>query len=197
MKFRRSRTGRIDGYHLDAPSSWIAIPLPPSPEYADQLAAELSPTPELVHELAMHFKGVVAEATEDQHLGVALWIADPERPIAYALLVVDFVVPDQGEAFDVETLLEIARTSEAPAGVERLSRRVERVDLPAGPAVVQREIVAAAPGGEVEERIKYTVFPAGAVEALALAFAGPHLQLGERLDAEARIIAESLKVELA
>jgi len=197
MKFKRSFAGRIDNYHLDAPDTWIGVPLPPPAGYADRLAHELAPTPDLASELVLHFKGVVAELTADQHLGVALWIADPDRPVACAALVVDFVVPDEGVEFSADSLFDIARTSTAPDDTERLSREVEKVDLPAGPAVVQREIIAALPGGEVEERIKYTVFPPRATEALSLAFAGPHLHLGERLDAEARIIAESLMVGLA
>jgi len=197
MKLRRSSSsGRIDSYHLDAPGTWIGVPLPPPVDFADRLAGELAPTPDLVPELVAHFKGVISEATADPHFGVALWIADRERPVAYALLVVDVVVPDADLPFDVETLYDIARTSSAPDGIERLSRDVERVDLPAGPAVLQREIVAAEPGGEIEERIKYTVFPPKGAEALALAFAGPHLHLGERLEADARVIAESLQVGL-
>ena len=198
--FKRSRAGRIDAYDLGAPATWYAVPQPTPAGFADELTDHLvgllddgeQHRVEVLH----HVKGVVAEVTAEPHLGVAVWAPDPARPVLCAAMFVDFVVPDDSVGFDAETLLDIARNAGPPAGAERLSRSVELVELPAGAAVLQRDIVADQPGGEVEENIKYTVFPPGAVEALSLAFAGPHLNLGELLEADAQAIAASLTVEL-
>ena len=198
--FRRSRTGRIEAYDLGAPGTWHAVPQPTPAGFADELTDHLiglldDGEPHR-SEVLQHVKGVVAEVTAEPHLGVAVWAPDPARPVLCAAMLVDFIVPDEGIGFDAETLLEIARNAAPPPDVERLSRSVELVELPAGAAVVQRDIIADRPGGEVEENIKYTVFPPGAVEALSIAFAGPHLSLGELLEADAQAIAESLTVEL-
>ena len=200
MKFKKQHTGRIDAYHLGAPDTWVGVPQPTPPDFADELTdhlvGRLDDGQRHRADVLQHVKGVVAELTEQESLGVAVWVPDTDRPVLAAAMVVDFVVPSPGVAFDAATLLEIARSSTPPDGVERLSRSVELVELPAGPAVVQREIVADLPGGEVEENIKYTVFPPKAAEALAISFASPHLELGERLEADALAIAESLTVEL-
>jgi hypothetical protein len=132
-----------------------------------------------------------------QELGV--WVPDRKIPEVAGVLMVDLVLGDEGH----EASRDYYRSRIDPdqrTGLTVFSRAVEDVELPAGPALLVRELVVQhqpPESGEdeiVEEYTSYTVFPPGCIDALELTFWTPSLELGDDMAADAAAIVDTLTV---
>jgi hypothetical protein len=197
MSWRKKPRTRIDEWDLGAPDGWYAMPLEESPGWHSDLAESLVADPIRRELLAQQLKGMRAEVLEVRALwlGLAAWIPAPDESPVCAGLGAEVVVDSPGEVVDRDRLRK--DLEEYPLrGMIQHQRTLVDVDLPAGPALLQHDVVSDERTGEIEERIIYHVFPPGADEGIRLTFVTPNLHLGERLAEEADRIAESLVVKL-
>lgn len=132
-----------------------------------------------------------------QELGV--WVPNRDVPEVVGVLLVDLVLGDEGYEASRDFYRSVI-DADRRTGCTVYSRTVEDVEVPAGPALLVREVLVQhqPPGsGEdeiVEERTIYAVFPPGCTDALELMFWTPSLELGDDMAADAAAIVDTLTV---
>lgn len=196
MRRQAERFRLVDGIDLAAPDTWHPVPHPVPDGWSAALAADLVQDEDTRLALQLQVGLLAEEISRVEHLAAGVWIPDPSNGVACGAVAVDLVVADAREDLTRDRLREAVRQADRPEIVTHL-RTFEDLDLPAGPALLCREIVGAVPNGEVEEHLIFTVFPPGASEALELTFVSSHLELGEQFEEDAAAIAENLQVRLA
>lgn len=125
----------------------------------------------------------------------------PDRsvPDVVGLMTVDWVLPDEGQPLDLSYyhgLVEPDRRS----GHTVFGRHVDEVEVPAGPALLVREVIARRDSHwfpwrkALQENVIYTVFPPCCSDALELTFVTFALERGEEFAADAAAVLDTLRV---
>jgi hypothetical protein len=141
------------------------------------------------------------ELIADLHLLLGVWVPDRSVPEIAGLMTVDWVLPDEGRLLDrcyYRGLIDPDRRR----GHIVFNRRVDEVEVPAGPALLVREVIARRDSRwlpwrkTLQENVIYTVFPPGCSDALELTFVTFALDRGEELAADATAMLDTLHVTL-
>lgn len=192
----------LGSYELSAPSTWASIPvIEDDPAWAPEAAALLCDSEAAQAVLATRLERTRSKLIADPHLLLGVWVPDRSVPDVAGFMTVDWVLPDEGRLLDrsyYRSLLEPDRRS----GHTAFSRHVDEVEIPAGPALLVREVIARRHSDwlpwrkTLQENVIYTVFPPGCSDALELTFVTFALERGEELAAEATTVLDSLRVTL-
>jgi hypothetical protein len=190
---------------LSTPDTWASIPvIEGDPGWAQKAAALLcdgEPAQAAQAALAARLERTHPELITDLHLLLGVWVPDRSVPDLAGVMTVDWVLPDEGQLLDrryYRSLIDPDRRR----GHIVFSRQVDEVDVPAGPALLVREVIArrASPWlpwrRTLQENVIYTVFPPGCSDALELTFITFALDRGEDLTADAATMLETLRIVL-
>lgn len=184
------------------PESWHTIPATPDTSgWERTVAGALCDGDENREVLEYRLRVAHPNLISDSHQHVAVWVPDRSVPEVAGVVFVDLVLPDPGRGLDREYYRGLIDPDQR-TWCTVFSRTVEDVELPAGPALLVREVIAQRePVGSdeaemAEEHTIYTVFPAGCSDALELMFWTPSLHLGADLAANAAAIMDTLSVVL-
>jgi len=193
----------IADFQIALPRTWAVIPAMP-----DEGDWSLAVADKLCNNAAAHKKLAIGLMTAhrkligpDPHVLVAVWVPDPSTGDGQGLLTVDWMLPDPG------TILDRAYYRESIARIRRpnltiLQQRIDDIDVPAGPAVRERERVSRSSGRlfsrreTVFENVIYTVFPPGSTDALQLTFSTDAIDLAGAMSADAEAALATLNILL-
>lgn len=192
----------LGSYELRAPDTWASIPvIEGDPGWAQAAATLLCDGESAKAALAARLEGTHPELIADPHLLLGVWVPDRSVPDIAGLMTVDWVLPDEGRPLDRDyyrSLVDPDRRS----GHTVFDRYVDEVDVPAGPTLRVREVIARRGSHwfpwrkELQENVIYTVFPPGCSDALELTFVAFALERGEELAADAVAVLDTLRVTL-
>jgi hypothetical protein len=197
-----NRLAPLGAYELSAPDTWASIPVVEGdPGWAQDAAALLCDGEAARAALAAQLERTHLELIADPHLLLGVWVPDRSIPDVAGLMTVDWVVPDEGRPLDrsyYRGLIDPDRRS----GHTVFGRHVDEVEVPAGPALLVREVIARRDAHgfpwrkTLQENVIYTVFPPGCSDALELTFVAFALDRGEDLAADAAAVLDTLGVTL-
>lgn len=133
----------------------------------------------------------------------ALWVWVPDRtvPVWSGMMTMTWYTPDGTWRLDRASYRELIEP-DGRSGVSVVERVIDDVDLPAGEALLVREIVERRESNlmpwrtALQENVIYAVFPAGSSDALQFLFSTMALHLSDVLAEEAAAVLESLRVTL-
>lgn len=184
------------------PDTWAWIPLVNDGSgWERDVAAQLADGGDNQTEMAVRLRSAHCDIVTDDTKRAAVWKPKRDTPLLGGCMLIKMMLPDPG----VELTRAYCRCGLEPdqrTGVTVFSRSIEDVEVPAGPALLVREVktVHQPPGSQYEEIIsddtKYFIFPPGCTDAMQLVFTTPALELGDDLAADAAAIVESLEVTL-
>ncbi|MGH3826452.1 MAG: hypothetical protein ACRDQX_04655 [Pseudonocardiaceae bacterium] len=158
----------LGSYELSAPDAWASIPvLEGDPGWAQDAAALLSDGAQAQAALAARLERTHPELIADPHLLLGVWVPDRSVPDIAGLMTVDWVLPDEGQPLTLASyrgLIDPDRRS----GHTVFGRHLDEVVVPAGPALLVREVIARRDSRwfpwrkALQENVIYTVFPPAA-----------------------------------
>ncbi len=199
-----SKGFEIASWTLAGPATWHAVPTvfdtgPWPEEVAAQLCDEGPARDSLAERLRATHKSIIGREHGSDLAGI--WVPDRTTGVVHGLMYLDLVLTAECAPPPTREWAR-ARLEADDSGGYVYSSYVDDVDLPAGPALAVREIVAERSGRfklrrTLEEKAIYLVFPPGAGEALRFLATTLDLHLGEDLAAGAAAIVETLRVELS
>jgi hypothetical protein len=189
----------LGSYELSAPDTWAAIPeMESEPGWEKDVADLLCDTEQTQAALAALLKATHADLIADTHLLVAVWVPDRSVSEIVGLMTVDWILPEEGQLLDISSYRDLV-DSDPRRGLQALDRHIDEVEIPAGEALLVREVIARSDSRSfpqrtaLQENVIYTVFPPGCSEALELTFSTFVLELA----ADAAAVLDSLHVRLA
>lgn len=192
----------LGSYELSAPDTWASIPVVEGePGWAQDAAALLCDGEAAQAVLATRLERTHHELIADPHLLLGVWVPDRAAPTVAGLMTVDWVLPDEGRALNrasYRALIDPDRRS----GHTVFGRHIDEVEVPAGEALLVREVIARRDSSRfpwrkaLQENVIYTVFPPGCSDALELTFVTFSLELGDTLAADAAAVLDTLRVTL-
>ncbi|MBV9013136.1 MAG: hypothetical protein JO272_14005 [Pseudonocardiales bacterium] len=192
----------LGSYELSAPDTWASLPVVEGdPGWTQDTAALLCDGEAVRVTLAAKLERTHPELIADLHLLLGAWVPDRSVPDIAGLMTVDWVLPDEGRPLDrcyYRGLIDPDRRS----GHTVFNRQVDEVEVPAGPALLVREVIARRDSPwfpwrkTLQENVIYTVFPPGCSDALELTFVTFALDRGEELAADAAAVLDTLRVTL-
>lgn len=189
-------------YALDAPTTWAAVPVTADVSgWEADVAARLCDGDKVRARLAAALRRSQPEVVAELHLLAGVWVPDREAGEIVGLLAVDWILPTDGYLLTRDYYRSLIEP-DPRTGLDVYGRYVDYVELPAGPALLTREIIARPASNwkpwrkVLQENVVYTVFPHGSTEALSLTFATYSLDHGDLMAVDAATTAESLRVEL-
>ena len=134
----------LGSYEPSIPDTWASIPVIESdPGWGQDAAALLCDGAAAQAALAAKLERTHTELIADLHLLLGVWVPDRSVPDVAGLMTVDWVLSDEGQPLDrscYHSLVEPDRRS----GHTVFGRHVDEVEVPAGPALLVREVI----GGE-------------------------------------------------
>lgn len=187
-----TESATITACDMHCPAGWKPVPpMIPYPagwtaDWDATVAAELAPRK--VRRLRKALRRLQEELAADPHQMIGVWVRDPDSGEIAAHVTLDWLVPQPGEIVSrayYRSLLEPDRRT----GITVFDRRIDDIDVPAGPALQIQEIVAPAPRGAVQERLKYVVFPPECNEAISVQFALHGVQVEDDFTFEEHALA--------
>jgi hypothetical protein len=192
----------LGSYELCVPDTWASIPgIEEDSGWAQDVAALLCDGDSTQAALAVRLARTHPELIAEPHLLLGVWVPDRSAPDVAGLMTVDWVLPDEdrplGRSY-YRGLIEPDRR----VGHTVFDRHVDEVDVPAGPALLVREVIARPDSRwfpwrkALQENVIYTVFPPGCSDALELTFVAFALEHGEELAADAVAVLDTLRVTL-
>ena len=197
-----NRLAPLGSYELSALDTWASIPVTESdPGWAQDAAALLCDSDAARAALTARLERTHPELITDLHLLLGVWVPDRSVPEVAGLMTVDWVLPDEGRPLDrcyYRGLIDPDRRR----GHTVFNRQVNEMEVPAGPALLVREVIARRDSPwlpwrkTLQENVIYTVFPPGCSDALELTFVTFALDRGEELAADAATILDTLHVTL-
>lgn len=192
----------LGSYELRAPDTWASIPvIDEDPGWAQDAAASLCDSESAQAALAARLVRTHPELIADPHLLLGVWVPDRSIPDVAGLMTVDWVLPDEDRPLDrsyYRGLIEPDRR----IGHTVFDRYVDEVEVPAGPALLVREVIARPDSRwfpwrkALQQNVIYTVFPPGCSDALELIFVAFALERSEELAADAVAVLDTLRVTL-
>lgn len=192
----------LGSYELAAPDTWASIPVvEDEPGWARDAAALLCDGEAAQAVLATRLERTHHELIADPHLQLGVWVPDRAAPAVAGLMTVDWVVPDEGQALD-RTSYRALIDPDRRSGHAVFGRHIDEVEVPAGAALLVREVIARRDSSwfpwrkALQENVIYTVFPPGCSDALELTFVTFSLELGDTLAADAAAVLDTLRVTL-
>jgi hypothetical protein len=193
----------IADFQLALRPTWAKVPV--APEASDwplDVADRLCDEGPLRAVLASRLAGAHRDLLGDEpHVMAGVWVPDRAVPEALGILTVDWLVADPTSVVSRQDYRErIARSPRRDLTV--LAQLVEDIDLPAGPAVRERERVSRSSGRRfsrretVFETLIYTVFPPESTDALQLTFSTTALDRGDAMAEDGDAMLATLNVLL-
>jgi len=188
---------------LALPPTWACVPIASDAgewplDVAEKLCEAGPARAVLASRLAAAHRDILGP---EPHVLAAVWVPNRAIPEALGILTVDWLVAEPGTIVSRPDYRErIARASRPNLTV--LTQLVEDVDLPAGPAVRERERVSRSSGRRfsrretVFETLIYTVFPPESSDALQLTFSTTTLDLGDAMVEDGDAAVATLNVVL-
>lgn len=183
------------------PEAWACMP-----DVGDEraVAEQLCDPERICAELAARLQQVRPELHVDEFARTAVWVPNRDSSDIGGTLQVGLMGPDAGDE-GKESSREYFRSLIEPdqrTWCTVFSRSIDEVDIPAGPALLVREVITRhePPESEREEIVTdstiYIVFPPDSTDMLELTFKTPALELGDDMAAEAAWIVQTLEVTL-
>lgn len=192
----------LSSYELSAPDTWASIPVAAAdPGWAEEAAQLLCDGEQARATLVKVLERTHSELIADPHLLIALWVPDRSVPEVAGLMTVDWVVPDVGRHLDLRSYRSLLEPDQRSGHVV-FGRHIDEVEVPAGDALLVREVIARHGSEEfpwrqaLQENVIYTVFPPHCSDALELTFVTFILELGDALAADAAAVLDTLRVSL-
>lgn len=189
-------------FDLSVPETWASIPpVPDDSGWEREVAEELCDGQYNRAVLEYRLQCTHPDLMVERHNGLGVWVPSRNLPDIGGFLVIDARLGDEGHELRREEYRSLIDPDQRD-WCTVFSRHIEEVELPAGPALVVREVLSQnqAPGSEedevVEEHTIYTVFPPGCTDALELMFWTPSLELGDEMAADAAATMETVSVAL-
>lgn len=182
----------ITACDMNCPSGWAPIPASvPYPEGWDAdwdaaLAEELAPRK--ARRLRKAVRRLQQQLTTEPQQMIGVWVREPDSGEITGHVTLNWLLPGPGEIVTRDyyrSLLEPDRRT----GITVFARNIDDIDVPAGPALQIQEIVAPAPRGAVEERLKYVVFPPDCDEAISVEFVLHGMQAADDFTFEEHALA--------
>ncbi|MGH3875106.1 MAG: hypothetical protein ACRDSR_27015 [Pseudonocardiaceae bacterium] len=190
----------LGSYELSTPGTWASIPVTGGdPGWAQDVATLLCDGATAQDALATRLERTHPELIADSHLLLGIWVPDRSVPEVAGLMTVDWVLPDDGRPLDrayYRSLIDPDRRR----GHTVFGRHVDEVEVPAGPALLVREVIARRDSRwfpwrtALQENAVYTVFPPGCSDALELTFVTFVLDRGAELAADAVAVLDTVRV---
>lgn len=184
------------------PDTWAWIPLVDDGSgWEREVAARLADGQDNQAEAAARLRSALSDMITDDTKAAAIWKPRRDTPLLGGGMLVRGMMPEPG----AELTRESTRAMLEPdlrTGITVFSRSIDDVDVPAGPALLVREVTAVhqPPDSEHEEIVgdstKYFIFPPGCTDAMQMVFTTPALELGDELAADAAAIVDTLEVTL-
>ncbi len=127
---------------LSMPETWASIPAVGSdPDWTRDVAELLCDGTSAQVALAAKLAENHAALIEEPHLILGVWVPDRAIPDVAGLMFVDWVVPAEGLPVNRETYRALIDPDRRTDHVT-FSRHVEELDIPAGEALLVREVIA-------------------------------------------------------
>lgn len=193
----------IAGWRMSEVATWHKIPVEPDPSEWPQAVAEALADGEaarrrIADNLRREHDGLVGEP--NSHLMIGIWVPDRTSGEIAAVMVLDLLVP--GPGLDPVTREGYRRLVDPDRrkGIEVYERTLEEVDVPAGPALVAREVIARSAGRfsrrkDLQANVIYTVFPLGSCDAVQFTCSTELLHLADAMAADAAAAVATLHLE--
>lgn len=192
----------LGSYELSVPGAWASIPvIAGDPGWAREAAALLCDGAAAQAALAARLERTHPELIADPHLLLGVWVPERSVPDVAGLMTVDWVLPDEGRLLDRASYRSLI-DPDRRRGHTVFGRHVDEVEVPAGPALLVREVIARRDSRRfpwrkaLQENVIYTVFPPGCSDALELTFVTFVLDRGEELAADATTVIDTLRITL-
>ncbi len=192
----------LGSYELSAPDTWGLIPVSEGdPGWAQDTAMLLCDGQEPQDALAARLERIHPELIADPHLLLAVWVPDRAIPEVAGLMTVDWVMPDDGRPLDRASYRGLI-DPDRRTGHQVFGRHVDEIEVPAGPALMVREIIARPDSRwyswrkTLQENVIYTVFPPSCSDALELTFLTFAIDRGDELAVDAAAVLDTLRVTL-
>lgn len=191
----------LGAYELSVPGTWASIPVTEGdPGWALEVAALLCDGAAAQAALATCLERTHPGLITDPHLQLGVWVPDRSVPDVAGLMTVDWVLPDDGRPLD-RTYYRSLIDPDRRRGHTVFGRLVDEVEVPAGPALLVREVIARRDRRfpwrkALQENVIYTVFPPSCSDALELTFVTFVLDRAEELAADAATVLDTVRVTL-
>lgn len=195
----------IVGWRISEVSTWHKIPVVPDsspwPEaVAEQLADGEWARRRVAENLRREHVRVIDEP--DSHLMAGIWVPDRATGEIAAVMYLDWLIPGPGLDPVTRDGYRALVDPDRRRDIDVRERSLSELDLPAGPALMTREIIARGTGllarrKVVQENVIYTVFPPGCRDAVQFTCSTELLHLGDAMAADAAVAIETLHVDLS
>lgn len=192
-------------WRMDSIVTWHQVPV----------VLDSSPWPEQIAEALAEGEGArrrVAENLRCDHPGIidppgshtmaGIWVPDRVTGEICGLMYLDLIVPGPDNQPVTRDGYRALVDPDRRTGLRVIERHLDEVDMPAGPALLAREIIARSNGRmrwrqHVQENVIYTVFPPGSCDAVQFTCTTTDLSRGETMAADAQVAMETLHLVLA
>lgn len=194
---------RIENCQFGLPTTWSSIPNQPNPtDWPDQVADLLADEGRAHKRLTKALRAGHAAIIDPpgSHMVIGVWVPDRSKGEICGMVFADVLDGDPPE-HPVPTR-EYYRSLVDPdhrTGITVFGRKLDELDLPAGPTLLAREIIGRPLGlGRklVQHNVIYTVFPPGCTQALQITASTTDMPLGETLEIDLEQAMPSLTVSL-
>lgn len=184
----------LRGYAVSAPDTWLGLPLDPDPGWEVDILSRLTIPEHRRAGLHRDLTTMHAALTEIPHIGIGVWIPDPEVPQICGAMAVDLISPSpKNPVVDLDEYHRLLLTTHR-RGIKVLSREIRRGEVPAGPCLIIIETVRMR-WRSIEHHAIYSVFPETSTDALELTFVTPHGSMADALTEDAATIVRTLTLD--
>lgn len=132
----------LGSYELAAPDTWASVPVSKGdPGWAQDAAQLLCDGDPVQAALVSQLERTHPDLIADPHLLIAMWVPDRSVPEVAGLMTMDWVVPDEGRPLDRTSYRDLI-DPDRRSGHEIFDRHINEVEVPAGEALLVREVIA-------------------------------------------------------
>ncbi|MPZ66621.1 MAG: hypothetical protein GEU83_14290 [Pseudonocardiaceae bacterium] len=192
----------LQSYELSIPDTWASIPVTTAePGWAQEAAVQLCDGEQERADLAAALERSHPDMVANQPDALWVWVPDRTVPNWSGMMTMTWLTPDNTWRLDRATYRELIEPDHR-SGVSAMERVIADVDLPAGDALLVREIVERSESTmlpwrkALQENVIYALFPAGSFDALQFMFSTMALHLGDVLADDAAAVLKSVRVTL-
>lgn len=195
---------QIASWRMDSIATWHQIPVVPDDSPWPEQVADALTEGEWAHcrvaeNLRREHLGIIDEP--ESHMMAGIWVPEPQTGEICGLMFLDLIIPDAEGNPVTRDLYRALVEPDRRRGITVHERHLAELDLPAGPALLAREIIARPSGllrwrRTVQENAIYTVFPVGSGDAVQFTCSTELLHRGEVMAADAAFAIGTLELEL-